>query len=329
MTTPLPQTPGDRRENQAQAVADTVAAIVGQAELVLVATVTALARRVAAGVMVPEVAQRRLAQTAGVVFNAAAPRIRAALDSGVAPGPDGGRLAQLLDQAVDTAITAAHDVLAAAIPAAKPGLGPAARRDSGRTLGSFLALSQIQAAQKVLDALGRQGLTGFVDRAGRRWDLTAYAEMATRTAVSKAWDDRQAHAAIRAGLDLVLVATHSTEGSCPQCLPWLGRTLSLTGATTGYPTLAAAKATGWRHPNCRCYWTSLGAGVAGDTISPVALDRAAAAYKASQRRRAVERQVRAAHRRTASAITPAARGSARRDLAAARAALAAHRRRAH
>jgi hypothetical protein len=39
-------------------------------------------------------------------------------------------------------------------------------------------------------------------------------------------------------------------------LPWHGRTLSLTGQTPGYPTMGEARATGFRHPNCRCDWYS-------------------------------------------------------------------------
>ena len=162
----------------------------------------------------------------------------------------------------------------------------------------------------------------------RRWNIVSYVEMATRTAISNAWDDLQAAAMTRSGLDLVVVSTHSSEGSCRHCLPWLGRALSLAGATHGVPTLEDAKAAGFRHPNCRCFWTPLGAGVMADVTNPVPVERAAAVYKASQRQRALERRVREAGRRAAAAITPAARAKARRDLAAARAESEAHRRKA-
>src|ERR1039458_9735736 len=92
--------------------------------------------------------------------------------------------------------------------------------------------------------------------------------MATRTAVSNAYDDHMTRGLLAGGVDLVLVGTHSTEGSCPHCLPFLGHLLSLSGATSGLAsmtdtsggpdratvmmTLAEAKASGFRHPNCRC-----------------------------------------------------------------------------
>ena len=103
--------------------------------------------------------------------------------------------------------------------------------------------------------------------------------------------------------------------------------MSLTGEAPGYPTIAEAKAAGFRHPNCRCYWTPIGTGVAMDVTVPVDPERAAEAYEASQRQRALERKVREAGRRYHAAVTPQARARARRDLAAARANSAAHRQR--
>jgi hypothetical protein len=191
--------------------------------------------------------------------------------------------------------------------------------------GQSLSYRRLQAAQSMLDELADKGITGFTDKAGRNWDLATYVEMATRTATSNAWDDMQADAAIRSGLDLVWTSTHSTEGSCPLCIPWLGKILSLTGATAGIKTVADAKAAGWRHPNCRCFWTVLGADYRADVTNPVPLDQAAEVYKHSQEQRAHERNVRAAARRAQAAITPQAKARARRELAAARAASAAHR----
>lgn len=350
MATPLPSTPGDDRENHAQTTADAVAGIAASAELALIATIAGLTRKTAAGAMPPQVAARRLEQTIRVVLASAAPRIRAVAEDGMRgaaarTGATGGtagdvqQLTQSLDAALATATSSAQAALTEATNAAEApnvaatALSPqrqAVDRAIASTRGgapySSLSLSRIQAAQKALDDLGEQGITGYVDRAGRRWNLVSYVEMATRTAVSNAWDDLQTAVMSRSGLDLVLVATHSTEGSCRHCLPWLGRTLSLTGATRGHPTLDDAKASGFRHPNCRCFWTPLGAGVMADVTNPVPIDQAAAIYEASQRQRALERRVREAGRRMSAAITPAARARARRDLTAASAASEVHRR---
>jgi hypothetical protein len=354
MATPLPSTPGDDREDHAQAVADQVATVVASVELLLIATIAGLGRKTAAGMMPAALAARQLERTVRVVVARAAPRIQAVIEDGLRgatahtgaaddEAPDVEPLVQALDAALSTAADSAQDALTSitGIPApetvstaAEAVLSPqrqAVEQAIASTRGgapySTLSLSRIQAAQTALNDLADQGITGFVDRAGRRWNLVSYVEMATRTAVSNAWDDLQASAMARSGLDLVVVSTHSTEGSCRHCLPWLGRTLSLTGSTRGLPTLEDAKATGFRHPSCRCYWTPVGAGVMADVTNPVPPDRAVAVYKASQRQRALERRVREAGRRMNAAITPAARSRARRDLATARAASEAHRRR--
>lgn len=173
--------------------------------------------------------------------------------------PTGPSIADMIEQVSARVYRDAPDVYQQAVT-------DAIESTRGGLPGTSLSLSRIQAAQKALDDLTGRGITGFTDRAGRNWDLLAYVEMATRTAVSNAYDNLQAAAMIRGGADLVLAVTFSPEGSCPRCLPWLGKVLSLTGATTGTAkitdaagtvvshevagTLAEAKAAGFRHPNC-------------------------------------------------------------------------------
>lgn len=292
MATPQPSSLGDAREDHAQQVGASVGTAVAQAELVVIATIALLAKRVATGSLLPAMARRRLARTTDTILTAAAQR--ALLGSSEAAAD----LTPYLTAAVQSASEAAQTALTAATSMSQESAAD--------------PLAQLKAAQKALDDLGQQGLTGFVDKAGRRWNLAAYAEMATRTAVSNAVDAAQAAALIRAGVDLVVVGTYSTEGSCALCRPWLGRTLSLTGATPDFPTLAEAKGAGFRHPNCRCSW-----GPPGTLIvvpSEADLARSAASYVAAQRQRAQERRSRAAHRRMAAAITPQSRTAARREL---------------
>lgn len=375
MTTPYPQTPGDRREDHAQDIADAIGTIYAQAELAIIAAVAALSRKVVTGALVRQVAARRLNQTVAVILDTIRPRVEAALsqaatdtatnvtagtESGAVPAVTTSVAVQALDvvlpdsltaaesaaqqsaaDAFDAVVQAASDVMADETTAAA-GTGNIFRQVNdayqfavrgaiydtrGGAPYSSLSLSRVQAAQKALDDLAAHGITGFTDSAGRNWDLASYVEMATRTAVSNMWDDLLAKAAQRSGLDLVFTYTHSTEGSCPLCIPWLGRILSLSGHAEGYPSIADAKAAGFRHPSCRCSWKILGAGGMDDVTSPVPDDQAAAAYKASQRQRALERNVRVADRRSHAAITPQGSTQARRELAAARRASAEHRER--
>jgi hypothetical protein len=377
MTSPLPRTPGDDREDHAQAAGAAIAAIYAQIELAIVAAVAYWTRKAAAGALPPAVANRRLYQQTAAIFAAARDRIRVTLDEAISgtldevrgrvqadagPAaalnvslPDTAPITAPLDVATQTAIGSASDAFTDAATAAMnappppvpPGLPPGGRLalpPGGDRLNPYdeavrtgissirggmpansLSLSRIQAAQVALDQLADRGITGYVDKAGRHWNLVSYVEMATRTGVANLWDDLQAKAMIRSGYDLVKVYTHSTEGTCPACLPWLGRTLSLTGHTAGYPTLDEAKAAGFRHPNCRCAWFPLGAGVAEEVTGAVPMDQAATVYQASQRQRAYERRVRAAGRRAQAAMSPEARRRARREQAAARSASAAHR----
>lgn len=379
MTTPLPQTPGDDREDHAEAVAAVLGVIFAAIEASLLASLASLVRRVAMGALLPALARRRLAQTVHAAYARAQPQIRAALQHAASetsagveeavardagreaamgmPVPDLSALGASIERASQTAAASLGEGLDAALmratesaaraaeaggrPPEPPNIfaafrGPddAYRRAVAEAITSTrgglpatsLSLSRIQAAQKALDGLASQGITGFVDRAGRKWDLASYVEMATRTAVSSLWDDLQNTAMLRAGHDLALVYTHSTEGSCPRCLPWLGKVISIAPVSDEYPTLDEAKAEGFRHPSCRCAWHPIGAGIMAEVTSPVPMDEAAQVYKASQRQRALERKVRMAGRRSQVAVTPAARSAARRSLAAARAASEAHRR---
>jgi hypothetical protein len=371
-------TPGDRREDHATAAGSAIAVIYEQAELVIIAAIATLARKVATRSMLPAIAARHLQQTVDRVLSGAAPQARAVLDEAMTGAAAQVRgmlaptlalpghtptlplpvartepLAALLDQATDTAAQSATRQLTAITAAAAQVTDAAPARAAAATSrltllppppdnpyataldkafgkfngfpGQSLSYRRLQAAQGMLDELASKGITGFTDKAGRNWDLATYVEMATRTAVSNAWDDMQADVAVRSGLDLVETGTHSTEGSCPLCIPWLGRKLSLTGATPGYPTLAEAKAAGWRHPNCRCFWWIIGAGYMTDVTNPVPIGDAAAVYKHSQVQRTHERAVRVAGRRAQAAITPQAKTRARRELAAAHHAAAAHR----
>lgn len=124
-----------------------------------------------------------------------------------------------------------------------------------------------QATQSALDRLLANGVTGFVDRAGRRWNLASYVEMATRTGV--------AHAAVQghldrlgmAGRDLVIVSNAPQE--CLLCRPWEGKVLSINNFSRGRThvehatvdgrmvsvdvagSVSQALAAGLLHPNCR------------------------------------------------------------------------------
>ena len=137
-----------------------------------------------------------------------------------------------------------------------------------------------QARRKALDDFAKRGITGFTDKAGRRWRLDRYAEMATRTATGRAQVAGTLDRLVDDHRDLVIVSDHS--GTCRVCAPWEAKVLSITGASTGRTTdgdgrqvaiagtVADAQAAGLQHPSCRHALTSWTPGltVAPDPVEP-------------------------------------------------------------
>jgi len=95
----------------------------------------------------------------------------------------------------------------------------------------------------------RAAVTEFVDKTGRRWGMGRYVDMVSKTMTTEAQDKGLEACMRESGQDLVKVNPH--PGTCKKCERWEGRILSLWGKTPGYPTLAEAKAQGFRHPKCR------------------------------------------------------------------------------
>lgn len=104
-------------------------------------------------------------------------------------------------------------------------------------------------ARNYRQQLADQGVTGFTDRAGKKWNMASYARMVSRTTTMEAAVQGTAMRLQENGHDLVEVTTHSSP--CPKCEPWEGKVLSLSGEDKDHPSLDDAKAAGLFHPNCR------------------------------------------------------------------------------
>jgi GNAT superfamily N-acetyltransferase len=180
------------------------------------------------------------------------------------------------------------------------------------------AKSRLQATQTMWDDLTAQGITGFVDRKGRNWDLASYAEMATRTAAS--------HAQIEGHLDQlkrqghVLAQVTDSPEECERCRPWEGKVLAIVGpagprqiehaiedglmvTVDVYATFDEAVLAGLHHPNCTHREQAYLPGV---TPTPQDTENEQG-YDDRQELRRLERKVRRAKRREAAALTPEAR----------------------
>ena len=183
------------------------------------------------------------------------------------------------------------------------------RQAVARTSAQVLAGTHTrrEATQAALDDMASAGLTSFTDKAGRKWKMDTYAEMATRTATAHAAIDGHNQQLERLGHDLVLVSDSPRE--CELCRPWEGKVLSLSGDTSGPAIASVAKARMEKlfHPNCT---HSLGAYFPGITPVPMNTENAEG-YEQRQRQREIERKIREWKRREAVALDEDAKAKAR------------------
>lgn len=166
-----------------------------------------------------------------------------------------------------------------------------------------------QAIQKALSRFADRGITAFTDRAGRRWGMSEYAEMAVRTGMMNAQIAGYTQEALSHGEDLVIISDHADE--CPLCAPWERKVLSLTGAQQHHPdcqgTVGDARAAGLFHPNCLHAMTVYVPGLTirgGSKEGRRTSAQDSSGYANRQRQRYMERMVRRWKRRQAVAITP-------------------------
>ena len=167
-------------------------------------------------------------------------------------------VASLMGEITDATITAFATVQSALIGRVEP--------DVYRRVGlEQVALQQARGAgtYKMLpgfvEALRREGVTAFIDKAGRHWSLHTYCAMVSRTTSRQA----EVLAVLTADpeQDLYRISSHGT--TCAICAPFEGRVYSKSGTNPDYPPLAAAfgkqdpngpdtLANTWLniHPNC-------------------------------------------------------------------------------
>jgi hypothetical protein len=90
-------------------------------------------------------------------------------------------------------------------------------------------------ARRLIDDGVTDALTGFVDRAGRRWSLHTYTEMVARTLTREASSRALVGRMAEHGEDLVAITSHPHKEDV--CTPYDGRTFSLSGRSSRYPRL--------------------------------------------------------------------------------------------
>ncbi|TYK47164.1 phage minor capsid protein [Actinomadura decatromicini] len=193
-----------------------------------------------------------------------------------------------------------------------------------------------QSAQAAWQRLVDRGIMSFTDRAGRRWRLSSYVEMAARTNVQRAATTGQVDRLDSIGVNLVLVSNSPQE--CKLCRPFEGKILrtddgplnvqvehpTRDGVMTtveAYATLDQARSAGLFHPNCRHSVSVYLPGVSKLPKPPLADPEG---DKARQRQRELERRIRRQKERAEAALTPEARKAANARVRRAQADLRDH-----
>lgn len=174
------------------------------------------------------------------------------------------------------------------------------------------ALTQRQALQQALNEFSAKGIKSFRDRAGREWSMAAYAEMATRTATTRALVAAHTDQLVAEGYNLVIVSDNPQE--CKLCRPFEGKVLSIgpgkVQSKRVFDTLDNARSEGLYHPNCRHSHTLYQPGITKppqDTADPQG-------EKDRDKLRYLERQVRGAKMREATAVTPEGAAKAKAQI---------------
>ncbi|MEV4806772.1 phage minor capsid protein [Nonomuraea sp. NPDC049421] len=191
----------------------------------------------------------------------------------------------------------------------------------GRALTGAETIDQV--VERELRDYARRGVTRFVDRAGKTWDLPTYAEMTVRTSVIRAASDGHVRTLAANGHRFVIVSRDAI--TCPRCAPFEGEILAIaddgptgevevTHFLTDEPmtievraTIEFARRVGLQHPNCGHSMSLYTPGVTQRPARPAST----ATYEDAQQQRRLERELRTAKRIAATARTPREQKDAR------------------
>ena len=160
-----------------------------------------------------------------------------------------------------------------------------------------------QATYHAINRMKANGITGFIDHAGRRWNAESYVSMDIRTTLANTaraavWETNQ-----NFGNDLYQVSYHN--GARPLCYPWQNKVISSTDNSRVVKdldgndvTVYSQSETSYGEPaglfgiNCKHYPTPFIPGVSATRGEPQNEEDNDRTYAESQQQRALERKIR-------------------------------------
>lgn len=211
--------------------------------------------------------------------------------------PNAVKVASILSELDDALDAADRMILRKASDAYADIVGRASARVASGTI------TVREAVKQELDQFADRGIACFVDKAGRAWEMSNYAEMATLTAIERATVQGYVDTMQSYGYDLAVISSH--VGACPICAAWQGVVVSVSGNNRDYPSLADAEGSGVFHPRCLHHLSTYYEGITkGTRNKPRAVQPPNVGYSTRQRQRVLERAVRRWKRRMAVATSP-------------------------
>ncbi|MGN8049558.1 phage minor capsid protein [Curtobacterium sp. 22159] len=148
------------------------------------------------------------------------------------------------------------------------------------------------------------GITGFTDKSGRDWSLSAYTEMAVRTAAARAFN--ASHLERMQAIGFRYFTVPDTGSPCPLCLPWQGAVLTdgpiVAPEMPVDATIAEATSRGLFHPQCRHHLIGVMPGITVLPPRQTWTPAHDARYRAVQKQRRLELAVRKAKRQVENAL---------------------------
>lgn len=161
------------------------------------------------------------------------------------------------------------------------------------------------AMRQAINRMVENGITGFVDHAGRHWTPEAYVQMDIRTTVANAARQAAFDRCDEFGSDIIQIDAHA--GARPLCYPWQGKLISRSDNARDVEDINGNKAhvyrlsdTSYGNPaglfgvNCRHFGTPFIPGFSGlmnkDLIQPK--EENDERYQLTQEQRYMERQIR-------------------------------------
>ena len=146
------------------------------------------------------------------------------------------RLTQnLMGEILDASVTAMATVQSALIGRIEPDIY---RRVGLEQVALMEAKGQgaFKTVPGFVEALRREGIKAFTDKAGRDWSLHTYCSMVTRTTSRQA----EVLSVLSADPEQDLYKVNSTSTACKLCAPYEGRVYSKSGTSPDFPPLASA-----------------------------------------------------------------------------------------